>query len=267
MASKFGIDISRWQGNFILSDAVKNHGVQFAILKIGGADSATPYKDSKFDDYYKQAKAIGLPIGCYYFSKALSIEDAKKEVTHWLSLMKGKQFEYPVFVDIENKTQLAVGKNKLTSIAYYICEELEKAGYWAGIYSSESFFKTYFDDSKLQRFTHWYARWSKTAPNVQNLQMWQFGGETNLIRSNKINGITVDQDYCYVDYPTLIKNKGLNGYGKQAPVKKKTNAEIAKEVLEGKWGNSPERKVRLTEAGYNYSSIQTLVNKMVKEGK
>lgn len=92
--------------------------------------------------------------------------------------------------------------------------------------------------------------------------MWQFGGETNLIRSNKINGQTCDQDYCYVDYPAKIKAVGLNGYSKGdslAPAKK-SNVEIANEVIAGKWGNGTERKERLTGAGYNYSEIQEIVN-------
>lgn len=44
----------------------------------------------------------------------------------------------------------------------------------------------------------------------------------------------------------------------------KSNEEIAKEVIQGKWGNNPERKQRLTKAGYDYKSIQAIVNKMLK---
>lgn len=49
--------------------------------------------------------------------------------------------------------------------------------------------------------------------------------------------------------------------------KKKSNTTIAKEVIKGLWGNGVTRKKRLTEAGYNYTEIQKLVNKMLKEGK
>lgn len=104
---------------------------------------------------------------------------------------------------------------------------------------------------------------SKPAPNSgAETQMWQFGGETNLIRSNKINGQTCDQDYCYVDYPSKIKAAGLNGYAKSgtsAPAKK-SNEVIADEVIAGRWGNGAERKEKLESAGYNYSDIQNIVN-------
>ena len=45
---------------------------------------------------------------------------------------------------------------------------------------------------------------------------------------------------------------------------KKSNEEIAKEVVAGKWGNGNARKTTLTKAGYDYSTIQTLVNKLLK---
>lgn len=267
MATKFGIDISRWQGNFNIANAIKNNKVQFAILKIGGGDNVC-YKDSKFEDYYKQCEANNLPKGCYFFGHALDMATAKKEADYWIELMKGHKFEYPVFYDVEAQMLTKLGKRELTEIVKYVCDRIEKAGYWVGIYSSTSSFRSEMFDDELKKYSHWYAQWSSNKPTASDCQMWQFGGETNKIQSNKINGITVDQDYCYVDYPTLIKQKGLNGYSKSGTtVKKKTNAEIAQEVLDGKWGNAPERKVRLTEAGYNYSSIQTLVNKMVKEGK
>lgn len=83
------------------------------------------------------------------------------------------------------------------------------------------------------------VRASRAPASGAETQIWQFGGETNLIRSNKINGQSCDQDYCYVDFPAKIKAAGLNGYAKgsstPAPVKK-SNEEIASEVIAGKWG-------------------------------
>ena len=57
--------------------------------------------------------------------------------------------------------------------------------------------------------------------------MWQFGGETNYLRSKYINGIgsdVADQNYCYVDYPSIIEKNGLNGYQKQTADKYKVTA-------------------------------------------
>ncbi len=98
--------------------------------------------------------------------------------------------------------------------------------------------------------------------------VWQFGGETNRIRSNKIAGYTVDQNYAYKDFPAIMKSKGLNGFsasGNTQPSTPKTKSidELADEVIAGKWGTkdtNPTRKQRLEASGYNYQAVQDRVN-------
>ena len=81
-----------------------------------------------------------------------------------------------------------------------------------------------------------------------------------------------DQNYSFKDYPSIMKNCGLNGFTKtkvesntNTPIApKKTVEQLAKEVIDGKWGNGEERKKRLTEAGYNYNEVQKKVNQLLK---
>lgn len=264
MSQKFGIDVSHWQGDFHFARAKSNEGVEFAIIKAGGGDAGL-YKDSKFESNYKKCEDCGLPKGAYFYGNAKSVAEAKKEAEYFISILSGKKYEYPVFYDVEGRMITDNDRETLTEIVKAFCSTMEAAGYWVGIYSSESFFNSEMNDGELTRYSHWVARWGKSKPAPSSgaeTQMWQFGGETNLIRSNQINGQTCDQDYCYVDYPEKIKAAGLNGYSKGdslAPAKK-SNAEIANEVIAGKWGNGTERKERLTDAGYNYSEIQEIVN-------
>ena len=125
----------------------------------------------------------------------------------------------------------------------------------------------------MLRYSHWVARWGKSKPvpaSGAETQIWQFGGETNLIRSNKINGQSCDQDYCYVDFPAKIKAAGLNGYSKESSTPasvKKSNEEIASEVIAGKWGNGAERQKLLSQAGYDYSAVQSIVNKKLSPSR
>jgi LysM repeat protein len=97
--------------------------------------------------------------------------------------------------------------------------------------------------------------------------MWQFGGETNLVRSNKIASYVCDQDYAYEDFPSIIKNAGLNGYSSQKTTTLKSNEEVALEVINGQWGNGDARKSALTNAGYNCDTIQSIVNDLLNNNK
>jgi len=225
----FGIDVSRWQGDFNFTQA-KAEGVQFAILKAGGGDDGL-YKDSQFENNYKKCKSLGLPIGAYFFGAATSVERAKEEADYFLSLLKGKKFEMPVYYDVEGN-MLNLNTNLLTDICLTFMDRVESAGWFTGIYGNPYSFNTKIDDERIMHYCHWVAYWATTLPKLNSgmsVGIWQFGGETNKIRTNKVAGVTCDQNYCYVDYPSAIKDLGLNGYGDEP--KPDPKYDIAKPVL------------------------------------
>lgn len=221
---KFGIDISHWQKGLSLATA-KKEGVEFAILKAGGSD-AGHYKDSSFESFYLQAKQLGLPVGAYYFGKDMTTAQAKESAKHFVELLKGKQFEYPVYYDVEAK-MLTLSKQQLTDVVNTFCKYVEEQGYWVGIYASLSTFNSEMDAKQISHWCKWVAAYRKTQPSIGDI--WQFGGTQNFIRSNKIAGRVCDQDYCYKDYPALIKAKGLNGWGKATPQPEKKTEEKKEE--------------------------------------
>lgn len=267
---KFGIDISKWQKGFDF-DKAKSEGVEFIILR--GAYSNS--KDSCFEDFYKSCKDRGIPVGVYHYSMAKSVMDAKKEAELMLDILNGKQFEYPIYLDVEDKTQAKLGKSVLTSVIKTYCDTLEDAGYYVGIYSTYSYLNSYTNIAELCKYDKWIAQWHTKCSCPIDYGMWQFGGETNKIRSNKIAGVTCDQDYAYFDYPSIMRKSGLNGFSKSEgtntpPVQEKplkSASDVAREVLDGKWGNGADRKERLTAAGYNYDEIQEKVNELCKPKK
>lgn len=266
---KFGIDISRWQGDFNMLQA-KREGVEFVIIKGGGGDDGL-YVDGRFKQNYDNAKRLGLPVGCYWFSKALTVDQAKMEAEYFYqNVLRGRQFELPIYMDVENKTQLAVGQRMLTNIVKTWLDYLEKKGFFVGIYSSLYYINRKVYDSELQKYTHWIAQWNTTLDyaHLDICGMWQFGGETNYIRSNKVAGVTCDQDYMLQDLPSIIKAAGLNGFSKSSqptpadPLAGKTDEELAKEVIAGKYGNGEDRVKAL---GSRYEAVQDLVNKMLDD--
>ena len=194
--------------------------------------------------------------------------------------LKGKQFDYPIYIDVEDDTGgrrwlRNAGKEAITDGIIGFCEALENLGYYVGIYANLDWFNNWINQSRVVDYDKWLAAWLKNKPsNEFSNRMWQFGGETNQQRSPYLAGQIVDQDYCYYDYPGVIIGGGFNGYPKNGEVKpqpqpvpqKKSNEELANEVLEGKWGNGEERKKRLTDAGYNYQEVQNLVNKKLGIG-
>jgi len=258
---KFGIDISRWQRGLDLAQA-QAEGVEFVILR--GANSCD--KDSCFEDFYQQARALGIGVGCYQYSLATTVAEAQQEATYLIdNVLAGKQFDYPVYLDCEDADQKALGKDAMDAIIAAWCQTMEANGYFAGVYCNGDFYRNHCSGTVLsQRYTWWYAAWCKE--ETTDYPMHQFGGGTNLVRSNQIAGHTCDQDYCYQDFPSIILAAGRNGYGIDAPADApqetpaKTVDELAAEVIAGAWGNGAERQQRLEASGYDYVAVQGAVN-------
>ena len=121
--------------------AVKNAGIYGVILRAGYGREASQ-KDRKFDEFYTAAKAVGLHIGAYWYSYADSVADAAQEANACLSCIQGKQFDFPVYYDLEEQATAALGKDACTQIAQTFCTALEQAGYWAGVYANTNWFTT-----------------------------------------------------------------------------------------------------------------------------
>lgn len=257
-----GIDISAWQKGFNLQNAWKE-GFTYCIIKAGGADSRTPYKDSQFENFYTQARAGAWKIGAYYYGNAFSTADAVKEANHFISLLQGKAITH-VYYDVEG-AMLNQGYQHLTEIINAFCQTMINAGYACGIYTSESHFNSRFNDAALIMFPHWVARYSKTAPKLKSIalvEIWQYGGSINYIRDARIAGTVIDQDQInidWVDQPAL----------QQKPVEvinqdKKNVDQLANEVLAGLWGNGIVRRINLTLAGYDYWIVQRRVEEIIE---
>lgn len=213
---QWGIDISAWQGDFDLARA-KREGVQFVLTKGGGGDDGL-YVDGQFAANYEKARTLGIPVGCYWFSRALTVAEAEREAAFFYeNCLKGRQFGLPVFIDVENRRQLALGRRALTNIVKAWCHALERRGYYVGIYSALSFFSDYLYDDELTGYAHWVACWAKSCDYepASCFGLWQFGGETNFIRDNHVAGVVCDQDYLFIDYETRIRERGLNGFPAQ----------------------------------------------------
>lgn len=268
-----GIDVSKWNGD-IDWKAVKASGVKFAILRAGYGREVSQ-KDEKFEANYKGCKAVGLPVGAFWYCYATDVEDARREAQTCLQAIKDKRFEYPIYYDIEESDTLKTGKANVSAIATAFCEALEAKGYYVGVYTMKSGFENLITDEVKKKHTSWLAHVGVEKSSYSGpYSMWQYSWK------GKVNGIKgdVDMDYCYRDYPTIIKDGGYNGYkkatgkntkkaetaSKGSKTAAKSVSEIAIEVINGKWGNGLERRTALSKAGYNYNEVQKEVNKLIR---
>lgn len=208
---KIGIDISKWQGRPDFKLISKD--VDYVIVQIGYG-KYTNQVDPSFAYNYEQAKAYKVPIGGYWYSYASSVEEAKLEAQACIANIKGKQFEYPIYLDLEEGLDV-LGKSRVSAIAEAFCSTLEKAGYFTGIYISRLPAIAYLSNEVTDKYAMWIADYNSRCLYPREYGMWQYSS-TGIVRG--ING-NVDMDKCYVDYPTVIKAGGYNGYPKLAPTK------------------------------------------------
>ena len=200
-----GIDISVYQQSIDFKK-VKDSGIEFVIIR--GAIGTR--KDTMFESHYSNAKNAGLKVGCYYYTLAKNVAEAKGEADVFLSCIKGKQFEYPIYFDIEDPSLQNLGKQTLTDIVLTWCGKVQSAGYYVGIYANPDWFMNRLDLEKLKGFDKWLAHWV-SVPKWDNSfgGLWQYG----LTRVDGYSG-EIDGDYSYRDYEKIIKQLGLNGFRK-----------------------------------------------------
>lgn len=246
---RFGIDISDAQGVF---DWDKAEGVTFAVLKGGGGNNGL-YTNKQFQRNYEECVKRGIDVGCYWYSKALTVEQAEQEAAYFFdNCLAGKKFTLPVYMDVEHKEMLALGKDALTAIVLAFCAALEKRGAWVGIYSSRAMFEGYMHDEQLARFAHWVAEWNETCRYGRDFGLWQFGGEVNKLRENKVAGVVCDQDYMLTDYPALLAMNAKNDFRE---VEKMTEQQLRQKVVDTILG-----WVGLNEADGSHKKIVDIYN-------
>ena len=202
------IDVSAHNG-LIDWQKVKKSGIDGVIIRTGFGQEHASQIDTRFEANYKGCKAVGLPVGVYHYSYAESAAEALLEAEFVLKLLKDKQLEYPVYFDIEEKSQVKLPKEVCDSIVTAFCSKLEKAGYWAGVYSFDGFFSSNLSTAIIQRFSAWVARVENIKPTYcKAYGMHQYSWK------GFVSGIVgeVDLNYCFKDFPDLIKSKGLNGF-------------------------------------------------------
>lgn len=221
-----GIDVSSYQGD-IDFEKVMNAGIDFVIIKAGEWDHTV----DKFEENYDAAKAAGLHIGFYWFCDGETIGEIEREADACIKALEGKQFDFPIYMDLENQYQYDLGKDFCSKAVRTFCGKLEEAGYYTGLYTSASWLDDVIEDDIKKKYTIWVADWRGYCGYDGEYGMWQYGigyvpGINGMTDLNIVDigfdvdypGVNVpngvDMDYSYVDFPRIIIPNGYNNYPK-----------------------------------------------------
>ena len=244
-----GLDISEHQAGMDLQ-LIKNAGFDYVIIRAGvKLNAGSNRKDYNFEDFYKQARKVGLDVGTYYYSQAKSKSEAIEEAKCFLEYIKGKTFEYPVYLDFESSSvrdALGSSSSKATEICYAFMDTMRDAGYLVGLYGYASWFDDGYSGwmaSKLnndigKKYEFWMANYfnnmkpenTKTANYKNKYGMYQYTSSRTLAgwkEGQPEDKRGLDHNVCYKDYPAIVKQYGFNGYepGGTVETEKPTEAE------------------------------------------
>ena len=177
----FGIDVSKYQTN-IDWDKIKKAGVNFVIIRIGyrgyGA-SGTLVKDPMFEEHFTNARNAGLKVGVYFFTQAVTEDEAREEAQGCNWALNGRKLDYPIYYDTEASTSPngtgradGLGKEDRTKCAIAFCEEVKSLGYKPGVYASTTWFRKRVDLAALRKYTIWNAHYGVSSSPI-DCDMWQ----------------------------------------------------------------------------------------------
>lgn len=197
-----GIDVSYAQGNIDFSNLDKSK-VQFAIIRSSFGWEANQ-KDNQFERNYSNFKKLGIPIGAYHYSYARTADQAIKEAKYCIECIKGKTFELPIYIDIEDNSVISAGRRNLTDVVKAFCDYMKQHGYRTGFYTNPSWLENYlYKDELLGKYSLWLAHWGVSKPSY-SYDAWQY----NVGNRKPVDGISgeIDLDYCKSELVVVAKN-------------------------------------------------------------
>jgi GH25 family lysozyme M1 (1,4-beta-N-acetylmuramidase) len=234
-----GVDTSKWNHQYGASledvkslnwEALREAGVDFVILKAGSTKGIDP----AFELDYREAKEAGLQVGAYFYAYSTTVEDTLADAEMLLTWLEGKQFELPIYFDMEETSMMSLGGELLTELCRAFIGRLWEAGYYGALYTNTEWLYNLLDTEWVkENLDVWYARYTVSVPEGQEgftlmdgdfpwkdgtaykpgktddrFGMWQYTD------SGVVEGFRYKFDFSYAfkDYASIIEQWGLNGF-------------------------------------------------------
>lgn len=157
---KYGIDVS--YANGVLDWEKLKDQIDFAIIRAGWIGNGKMEMDSQFERNYSECKRLGIPVGAYIYSYAESIDAINEGCDYMLSHMEEKEFELPLFLDLEDKQIAYIPADEMTTLALEFCNYIEiNSDCKAGVYANLDWFENHLEKEKLFSYEVpcWIAHW------------------------------------------------------------------------------------------------------------
>lgn len=200
--SKKGIDVSKYQGD-IDWKKVSADGVEYAFIRAGvrGSTEGKIMEDEKFTDNIEGALENDIEAGVYFFTQAVTQEEAIEEAEFVLKMIKDYDVTYPIVLDVEEVTSTNARTAELTKEDYTrnciaFCETIQDAGYTPMIYGNLKTFLMMLDMTRLEDYQKWFAYYSTPVYFPYEFDIWQYSSK------GTVNGIKgdVDLNICMKDF-------------------------------------------------------------------
>ena len=198
------LDVSKWQGS-INWDKVKASGkIDGVMLRVLGSKGGKPYLDHYFARNYAECARLGLPVGGYYYTCAVTQRQTEEELAALKTALRGKTFQLPLAIDVEDPRLRSLAPAKLSALVAEAAAQLEAWGLYAMVYTYTNFANTALDMAALAAYDLWIADYRGKRP-ARRHGMWQYTS------SGKIPGVSgpVDLSHAYKDYAAIIQRAGL----------------------------------------------------------
>lgn len=198
------LDVSKWQGS-INWDKVKASGkIDGVMLRVLGSKGGKPYLDPYFARNYAECARLGLPVGGYYYTCAVTQRQTEEELAALKTALRGKTFQLPLAIDVEDPRLRSLAPAKLSALVAEAAAQLEAWGLYAMVYTYTNFADTALDMAALAAYDLWIADYRGKRP-ARRHGMWQYTS------SGKIPGVSgpVDLSHAYKGYAAIIQRAGL----------------------------------------------------------
>lgn len=194
VVSHTGIDVSKYQGR-IDWEKVAADGVEFVFLRLGlrGYESGKLVEDETFQTNIQGALAHGIKVGVYFFSQAITQEEAVEEANFVLERIAPYQIECPVVFDVEKVNSNTARMNQLTpqertDVTIAFMDAIEAAGYKSMFYHNMETALILLELERLQDYDRWFAYYGEDLYYPYAYGVWQYS------EKGRIDGISAEVD-------------------------------------------------------------------------